>query len=85
MCAVLLQQTIRVEKPEGVNTVWLFVGLLSACVVFVGAILVWARRTPAELRIVLVMVLTEASKTVISISFELGDLATDMLTPYLVV
>jgi hypothetical protein len=41
----------------------------------------------AELRTVLVMVLTEASKTVISISFSLGNLATDfkLLTTYRVV
>jgi hypothetical protein len=39
----------------------------------------------AELRNVLVMVLTETSKTAISISFELGDLATDLLTTYRVV
>jgi hypothetical protein len=82
---VLLKHTIRIEKPEGVNTVWLSVGSLSACAVFVGAIVFWARRMPAELRNVLVMVLTEASKSVISISFELGDLITDLLTTYLVI
>jgi hypothetical protein len=39
----------------------------------------------AELKDALVMVLTEASKTVISISFELGNLVTDLLTTYRVV
>jgi hypothetical protein len=39
----------------------------------------------AELRNILVMVLTEASKTVISISFALGNLVTDLLTTYRVV
>ena len=39
----------------------------------------------AELRDILVMVLTETSKTVVSISFELGDLATDLLTTHRVV
>jgi hypothetical protein len=82
---VLLKHAIRIEKPEGVNTVWLSVGSLSACAVFVGAIVFWARRMQAELRNVLVMVLTEASKTVISISLELGDLITDLLTAYLVI
>jgi hypothetical protein len=82
---VLLEQIVLVEMPEGVNTVWLLVGSLSACAVFVGAIVFWARRVRAELRTVLVMVLTEASKTVISISFSLGNLATDLLTTYRVV
>ena len=39
----------------------------------------------AELRNILVMVLTEVSKTVISISFALGNLVTDLLTTYRVV
>ena len=39
----------------------------------------------AELKDVLAMVLTEASKTIISISFSLGNLATDLLTTYRVV
>jgi hypothetical protein len=82
---VVLEQDIRVEKPEGLNTVWLSVGSISACAVFVGAILFWARRVSAELKNVLVMVLTEASKTVLSISFALGNLATDLLTTYRVV
>jgi hypothetical protein len=82
---VLLEQIVLVEMPEGVNTVWLLVGSLSACAVFVGAIVFWARRVRGELRTVLVMVLTEASKTVISISFSLGNLATDLLTTYRVV
>jgi hypothetical protein len=82
----LLKQTVRVEQPEGMKTtVWLSIGSLSACAIFVAAVLVWARRVSAELRNVLVMVFTEASKTVISISFELGDLTTDVLTTYLVV
>jgi hypothetical protein len=82
---VLLEQIVLVEMPEGVNTVWLLVGSLSACAVFVGAIVFWARRVRAELRNVLVMVLTEASKTVISTSFSLGNLVTDVFTTYRVV
>jgi hypothetical protein len=82
---VVLEQVIRVEKPEGLNTVWLSVGSLSACAVFVGLIVFWARRLSAELKNVLVMVLTEASKTVLSVSFALGNLATDLLTTYRVV
>ncbi len=82
---VVLEQDVRVEKPEGLNTVWLSVGSLSACAVFVGAIVFWARRVSAELKNILVMVLTEASKTVLSISFALGNLATDLLTTYRVV
>jgi hypothetical protein len=81
----LLNQTFVLESPNGLNTMWLSVGSLSACAVFVGAIVVWARRMKAELRDLLVMVLTETSKTVVSISFELGDLATDLLTTYRVV
>jgi hypothetical protein len=82
---VVLEQVIRVEKPEGLNTVWLSVGSLSACAVFVGLIVFWARRLSAELKNVLLMVLTEASKTVLSVSFALGNLATDLLTTYRVV
>jgi hypothetical protein len=84
-CEILRRSVTVAERPQGLNTVWLSVGSLSACAVFVGAIVVWARRISAELRNVLVMVLTESSKTVISISFELGDLATDLLTTYRVV
>jgi hypothetical protein len=84
-CEILRRSMTVAEKPQGLNTVWLSVGSLSACAVFVGAIVVWARRMSAELRDVLVMVLTETSKLVISISFELGDLATDLLTTYRVV
>jgi hypothetical protein len=84
-CEILRRSVTVAEKPRGLNTVWLSVGSLSACAIFVGAIVVWARRMSAELRDVLVMVLTETSKTVISISFELGHLATDLLTTYQVV
>jgi hypothetical protein len=82
---VLLEQTVLVEMPEGVNSVWLLVGSLTGCAVFVGAMGLWARRVRAELRNVLVMVLTEASKTVISTSFSLGNLVTDVFTTYRVV
>ena len=82
---VVLEQVIRVETPEGLNTVWLSVGSLLACAVFVGAVLFWARRMSAELKNILVMVLTEACMTVLSVSFALGNLATDLLTTYRVV
>ena len=82
---VLLEQIVRVDEPEKLNTVWLSVGSLLACAVFVGAIVFWTRRMSAELKDVLAMVLTEASKTIISISFSLGNLATDLLTTYRVV
>jgi hypothetical protein len=84
-CEILRLSVTVAEKPQGLSAVWLSVGSLCACAVFLGAILVWARCMSAELRDVLVMVLTETSKTVISISFELGDLATDLLTTYRVV
>ncbi len=84
-CEILRRSVMVAAKPQGLNVLWLSVGSLSACTIFVGAIVVWARRMSAELRNVLVMVLTETSKTVISISFELGDLATDVLTTYRVV
>jgi hypothetical protein len=74
-CELLRRSVTVAERPQGLNTVWLSVGSLSACAVFVGVIVVWARRMSAELRNVLVMVVTETSKTVISISFELSDLA----------
>jgi hypothetical protein len=82
---VLLQQTVLVEMHVGLSTIRLSVGSLSACAVFVGVIVFWARRMKAELKDALVMLLTEASKTIISISFELGNLATDLLTIYRVV
>jgi hypothetical protein len=82
---VVLEQDIRVEKPEGLNAVWLSAGSLLACAVFVALVVLWARRTSAALKNVLVMVLTEASKTVLSISFAVGNLATDLLTTYRVV
>jgi hypothetical protein len=81
-CELLRRSVTVAEKP---SPVWFSVGSLFACAVFVGAIVFWARRMSAELRAVLVMVLTEASKTVLSISCELGDLATDLLTTYRVV
>jgi hypothetical protein len=84
-CEILRRSVTVAERPQGLNSAWLSVGSLSACAVFVGAIVFWARRMSAELRDVLVMVLTETSKLVISISFELGDLATDLLTTYRVV
>jgi len=84
-CEILRRSVTVAEKPQGLNTMWLLVGSLSACALFVGAVLVWARRMSAELRNILVMVLTEASKTVISISFALGNLVTDLLTTYRVV
>jgi hypothetical protein len=82
---VLLERTVHVEKPQALITMWLAVGSLSACAVFVGVIVLWARRMSAELKNILLMVLTEASKTVVAISFELGDLATDLFTTYRVV
>jgi hypothetical protein len=84
-CEILRRSVTVAERPQGLNTMWLSVGSLSACAVFVGAIVFWARRMKAELKNALVMVLTEASKTVISISFELGNLVTDLLTTYRVV
>jgi hypothetical protein len=84
-CELLRRSVTVAEKPQGLNPLWLSVGSLSACAVFVGAIVFWARRMKAELKNALVMVLTEASKTVISISFELGNLVTDLLTTYRVV
>jgi hypothetical protein len=84
-CELMRTMIVVEADPQGLNPVWLSVGSLSACAVFVGAIVFWARRMSAELRAVLVMVLTEASKTVLSISCELGDLATDLLTTYRVV
>ena len=81
----LLRQRVTVAEPHGLNTLWLSLGSLSGCAIFVGAIVFWARRMSAELRDVLVMVLTETSKLVIAISFDLGDLATDLLTTYRVV
>jgi hypothetical protein len=84
-CEILRLSVTVAEKPHGLSAVWLSVGSLCACAVFLGAILVWARCMSAELRGILVMVLTETSKTIISISFELGDLATDLLTTYRVV
>jgi hypothetical protein len=82
---VLLERTVHVEKPQTLITMWLAVGSLSACAVFVGVVVLWARRMSAELKNILLMVLTEASKTVVAISFELGDLATDLFTTYRVV
>jgi hypothetical protein len=84
-CEILRRSVMVAEKPPGLNTVWFLVGSLSACALFVGAVVAWARRMSAELRNILVMVLTEASKTVISISFTLGNLVTDLLTTYRVV
>jgi len=84
-CELMRTMIVVESEPQGLNPVWLSVGSLSACAVFVGAIVFWARRMKAELKNALVMVLTEASKTVISISFELGNLVTDLLTTYRVV
>jgi hypothetical protein len=82
---VLLDQIVVVEEPQGLNTVWLSVGSPSACAVVVGAVAFWAKRKSAELRHVLVLVLTETLKTVLSLGFKLGNLATDLLTTYRVV
>jgi hypothetical protein len=82
---VLLEQVVQVKEPDGLNTVWLSVASLSGCALLVGVILFWARRMSTELRHVLVMVLTESSKTVTSISFAIGNLSTDLYTTYRVV
>jgi hypothetical protein len=82
---VLLDHTVFVEQPARPNDAWIVGGSLSACAALVGAIVLWARRKSAELRNVLLMVLTEASKSVLSITFKLGNLATDLLATYRVV
>jgi hypothetical protein len=46
--------------------------------VFVVGLVVWVRRRSDQLRHILTMVLTEVGKLIMSICFELGDLATDV-------
>jgi hypothetical protein len=82
---ILLERIVRVEKPGSHNVVWISVGSLVACTILVGAIVFWARRTSAELQNVLLMVVTEACTTVISMSFKLGNLAAELFATYRVV
>jgi hypothetical protein len=82
---VLLEQVVHVKEPAGLTTAWLAVGSLSLCVVLLGAIGVCIRRKSVELRNILIMVISEASKTIVLITFKLGNLATDILTTYHVV
>jgi hypothetical protein len=85
---ILLERDVPIEPqptPDGVNTVWLSVGSLSASVILVCAILFYGWRRSKMLGDVIVMVVTEGSKTLFSISCELGDLGSDILTTYRVV
>jgi hypothetical protein len=85
---ILLERDVLIEPqptPDGVNTVWLAVGSLSASVILVCAVLFYARRRSKMLRDLILMVVTEGSKTLFSISCELGDLGSDLLTTYRVI
>jgi hypothetical protein len=46
-CELMRTMIVVESEPQGLNPVWLSVGSLSACVVFVGAIVFWARRMSA--------------------------------------
>jgi hypothetical protein len=52
---------------------------VCCCVGLVVGLVIWVRRRSDKLRHILTMVLTEVGKLIISISFELGDLATERL------
>ena len=73
---VLLRRKIRVD--EGFNSSLVLAISLSCCVVCVVGLVVWVRRRSEQLRHILTMVLTEVGKLIMSICFELGDLATDV-------
>ena len=73
---VLLRRKIQVD--EGFNSSLVLAISLSCCVVCVIGLVVWVRRRSEQLRHILTMVLTEVGKLIMSICFELGDLATDV-------
>jgi hypothetical protein len=82
---ILVDRVISIERKPGVNTVWISVGSLAACALFVVAGIVWAMRRSAELRHILVMVLTEITRLAGGVVLELGDLSLDLLATYRVV
>jgi hypothetical protein len=73
---VLLRRKIQVD--EGFNSSLVLAISLSCCVVCVVGLVMWVRRRSEQLRHILTMVLTEVGKLIMSICFELGDLATDV-------
>jgi hypothetical protein len=73
---VLLRRNIHVD--EGFNSSLVLAVSVCCCAVFVVGLVVWVRRRSDQLRHILTMVLTEAGKLIMSICFELGDLATDV-------
>jgi hypothetical protein len=82
---ILVDRVVRIDPKPSVNTVWISVGSLAACALFVGAGIFWATRRSAELRHVLVMVLTEVTRLAGGVVLELGDLSLDLLATYRVV
>jgi hypothetical protein len=71
---VLLRRQIHVD--EGFNSSLVLGISVCSCVGLVVGLVIWVRRRSDKLRHILTMVLTEVGKLIISISFELGDLAT---------
>jgi hypothetical protein len=71
---VLLRAQIPVD--EGFNSYMVLGISVCCCVGLVVGLVIWVRRRSDQLRHILTMVLTEVGKLIISICFELGDLAT---------
>jgi hypothetical protein len=73
----LFEEAVVVEAGQQFNTVWVLVGAGCTSVLLVAVVLVWAKRNSLLLQHILLMVLTEATRLVLSTVFELGNVATE--------
>ena len=82
---MLHSQFVDVEESSNKTSVWILVGSLGACTLLILTLVYLVRKFAARLQHILIMVLTEVGQLIFSLSFEAGDLCTDVYTSYLVV
>jgi hypothetical protein len=85
MMCTLLEQLLVLEESAGFSSLWTLVGSLIACALLVITIIYCTRKFANKLQHLMRQILTEGFQLVVGVSFELGDLCTDIYTSYLVV
>jgi hypothetical protein len=85
MMCTLLEQFLVLEESAGFSSLWTLVGSLIACALLVITVIYFVRKFAIKLQHLMRQVLTEGFQLVTGVSFELGDLCTDIYTSYLVV
>jgi hypothetical protein len=75
----LLHREVVVEAKF--NTVWIFVGSVCACAMFVGVLAYWVNKRKKKLGGIILSVLTETMRLALTLCLETGDLATDVRCP----